>query len=64
MKKLNTIEALNALPYTAVIETAGGYVLEKLEEGWYRPGVPDPYRQVFPSWLPAKVMRQRSSDGS
>lgn len=62
---LTQVVEVTTLPLTAVIETKQGYVMERLSEGWFRPGVPTPYVTVFPSWLPARLLRghERENQG-
>ncbi len=54
---LTQVVEVTTLPLTAVIETKQGYVMERLSEGWFRPGMPTPYVTVFPNWLPARLLR-------
>lgn len=54
---VSTVAELDALPLASAVISQHGYILEKLSEGWFRPGVPSPYRQTFDSWLPATLVR-------
>lgn len=54
---LTQVVEITTLPLTAVIETRQGYVLERLVDGWHRAGLPQPFVTVYPSWLPARLLR-------
>lgn len=56
-----TVEHLDALRVETVIREAHGFVLERLSDGWYRPGVPDPYPTGNRLMLPAVILWRPNS---
>lgn len=62
MRILTSVEQITALPTTAVIITPQQYVLERLAEGWFRPGLDTAYTKPNGYWVPAVLVREREAD--
>lgn len=60
---VGTVEELDALPMETVIRTPQKYTLERLDDGWYRAGVPNPYPTGNKLMVPARVLFRPALEG-